>query len=70
MYSGEERVGLPFVGPAGKQLEAMIINDLGLSIEQVYLCNILKFKVHITCENLEFSRSLLLVSVRICVCRV
>lgn len=37
----EDRTGRPFVGKAGQLLEKMII-AMGLSREQVYICNVLK----------------------------
>ncbi len=40
----EDRTGTPFVGAAG-QLLSRIINAMGLTRDQVYLCNILKCKL-------------------------
>jgi DNA polymerase len=37
----EDRQGLPFVGPAG-QLLTRIIQAIGLTREQVYICNVVK----------------------------
>ena len=37
----EDRQGQPFVGKAGKLLDAMLFS-IGLSREQVYICNVLK----------------------------
>lgn len=38
----EDRRGLPFVGPAGELLTAMIEKGLGISRRDVYICNIVK----------------------------
>ena len=38
----EDRVGLPFVGPAGRMLEDMLQHVLGLHRDQVYLTNVVK----------------------------
>lgn len=37
----EDRVGEPFVGPAGKLLDLMLLS-VGLPREKVYICNVLK----------------------------
>jgi uracil-DNA glycosylase len=37
----EDRVGLPFVGPAGKLLDLMLLS-VGFDREAVYICNVLK----------------------------
>jgi DNA polymerase len=34
--------GLPFTGKAGKLLNSMLVNGMGLKREEVYVCNILK----------------------------
>jgi len=39
----EEKQGEPFVGPAGKKLD-LILNTMGLSREEVYISNIVKFR--------------------------
>ncbi len=39
----EERQGLPFVGPAGQKLDA-ILKAMGLSRSEVYLSNVCKFR--------------------------
>jgi uracil-DNA glycosylase family 4 len=38
----EDRVGLPFVGPAGRMLEDMLVHVLGLGRDQVYITNVVK----------------------------
>jgi DNA polymerase len=38
----EDRVGLPFVGPAGRMLEDMLEHVLGLHRDQVYITNVVK----------------------------
>ncbi len=38
----EDRVGQPFVGPAGRMLENMLEHVLGLGREQVYITNLVK----------------------------
>jgi len=38
----EDRIGLPFVGPAGRMLENMLCNVLELQREQVYITNVVK----------------------------
>ncbi|MFV0416445.1 MAG: uracil-DNA glycosylase family protein [Chthoniobacterales bacterium] len=42
----EERLGEPFVGPAGEKLNA-ILRAMGLSREEVYISNIVKFRPRI-----------------------
>lgn len=37
----EDQKGLPFVGPAGQLLDKMIV-AMGLSAEEVYICNVVK----------------------------
>jgi DNA polymerase len=37
----EDRTGLPFVGPAGKLLDLLLLS-VGFEREQVYICNVLK----------------------------
>ena len=39
----EDLQGLPFVGAAGKNLDKLLEN-VGLSLEDVYVCNILKYR--------------------------
>lgn len=39
--ANEDRVGLPFVGQAGKLLEALL-GEIGLSRDEVWICNTLK----------------------------
>ncbi|MEX2017133.1 MAG: uracil-DNA glycosylase, partial [Candidatus Pacearchaeota archaeon] len=39
----EDEQGLPFVGAAGKNLDALL-GKVGLSLENVYVCNILKYR--------------------------
>jgi DNA polymerase len=38
----EDRVGKPFVGEAGKLLNRIIENGMGLTREEVYICNVVK----------------------------
>lgn len=40
----EDRIGRPFVGQAGKLLEQTITNTLGLSRQDVFITNIVKFR--------------------------
>jgi uracil-DNA glycosylase len=37
----EDRTGLPFVGPAGKLLDLLLLS-VGLTRDEVYICNVLK----------------------------
>ena len=39
----EDEQGLPFVGAAGKNLDGLL-NKVGLSTDDVYICNILKYR--------------------------
>ena len=39
----EDEQGLPFVGAAGKNLDALL-KEVGLSLEEVYVANILKYR--------------------------
>ncbi len=39
----EDEQGLPFVGAAGKNLDGLL-NKAGLSLNDVYICNILKYR--------------------------
>lgn len=39
----EDEQGIPFVGRAGQELDKLL-NNIGLTLEDVYICNILKYR--------------------------
>lgn len=41
--ANEDRLGIPFVGSAGKKLDAML-QSIGLALDQCYVANILKYR--------------------------